>query len=142
MAVPIGVLFAFLGTGGAGDGARLHLTFEALGIRFRLSRDKAARGHADVRTVEVRADAADEHLDLIFRQAGVRAGRAGLAALITGIDTFGHQGRVQLPLFGVRFQHFLNVTHSLAPYAVFGAGEATPILKNSVGSARGTLSRK
>jgi hypothetical protein len=79
---------AFLGAGTAESDAGGQLRFQRLTISCLVgARNDAAGGGADGGAIQIEPDAGNHALDVFFRQAGVRAGRASLDADGTSVDT-------------------------------------------------------
>jgi len=58
-----------------------------------LVREELTGGITDVRAVEVKTDAALQHPSLLFTEAGVGAGDAGLSAVEAGLDALPERTR-------------------------------------------------
>ncbi len=67
---------AFVGTLRAGQHARMKLRVQQVADRLGLTRDHPRRGGADIRAIEIQADATPQMIDAFFREAGIRATRA------------------------------------------------------------------
>lgn len=85
----------------AGGQTRLKLRAHHLGLGLRLPCENPSGRVADVGTVEIQADAMDDHLHVRLAEAGVGAGRADLGALETGFDAL-QEGRLVLNLSAAR----------------------------------------
>ncbi len=74
MVVHVSVPVAFLGAELTRDDAGVELRMDEIVRRFGLAREDPGRGSAHISTVEIRADAAAQALDVVgFAKAGVRA---------------------------------------------------------------------
>ena len=80
-------------------------------VEFDLPRKHIPRSCAHVGAIEVQANAADECLDVLLCEACVRTGRAGLRAVVTGLDTSAENNSIDGGLSSPRLDHLLRVSH-------------------------------
>ena len=66
------VLFALLGAETAGGDCSFQLRPQQLHVGLGLPYQDFRRGFANIRAVEIETDAADQHLDVLLAEAGVR----------------------------------------------------------------------
>ena len=87
MFVLIRMAAAFAGAGAAKRDARRELGLQGLAVsRLVGPRHDAAGGGAHSRAIQVQSDARNQGFNVLFREAGIRAGRASLDAKRARID--------------------------------------------------------
>ena len=112
MLVMRGMQTAFVFAQLAGQAACLQRMGDQPVIRTGPARRDLARGLADVGAVQVEPDALFQWIDIIFAQARIRAGDAGLCAVETMFDA-GQERAIQVVThMGMRGDHLLNMHDS------------------------------
>lgn len=86
MLVHLRVTLAFPSTGFADGCARLELDSQHVPIRIRLAGKRASCRLTEIGAVEVQANAAPQHLDVRFGDAGVGARGARKRAIEAGVE--------------------------------------------------------
>jgi hypothetical protein len=108
MVVVGGVSLAFLATDAAGRRAGFDRCTEEAEIGCGLARDDAAGRVADVGTVEVEPNAADQLLHVFLTEAGVGAARARSGTVETLVDTTQERAALEAGRLGMRVDHLSN----------------------------------
>lgn len=111
------MLLAFVRTHAARRRAGVKHAPDHFVVRAGVPRRHAAGDIADIRAIEIEANALCQRLHAFLREAGVGAGRTGLRAGITLLDAI-NQGRVGVAAHGgVRADHLLGL-HGNSPGCV------------------------
>lgn len=111
-----GVPLALISTRPTSGCARFKLRPGRRPIRLSLSRQEPSGGIAHVSTVQVEADATDEHLEvLLLSKASIGAGRTRLGTVAAGLDALAEQGLVDLRLARMGLEHLGDVGHDRSP---------------------------
>jgi hypothetical protein len=102
MGVTIRMLFAFFRAKATGDGAGFEHRPEQFFVGAGSPRSDRAGRKAHIRAIEIETDALFQPLDMVFPEAGVGAGKAGLAAIVAFLDAANE--RVVHPAVHVRMR--------------------------------------
>jgi hypothetical protein len=84
------------------------------GLELDLPGEQISRRCADVGAVEVEAQAADKHLDVLLAEACVRAGRAALSAVEARVDATAQNSGLDNRLAWMGLDHLLRVSHRIS----------------------------
>ena len=112
--VMLRMLLALFRAEAAGRAASLDDRRQDLFIRARAARGHGAGRNADIGAVKIEPDALLELLNVVLGEAGVCAGRAGLRARVTFLDTAQQRVGVFAPNIGMGMDHLLYV-HIVSP---------------------------
>src|SRR5215212_6875655 len=106
------MLLALLTTESASVGTGLQRHSRQFRLRRRLARKNTPGGKADIGTVQVQPNAANQPLYvLLLTKAGVCTSGTGLGAVEAGLDALHQRVCIQRTLARVRLDHFSSVGH-------------------------------
>src|SRR5690606_20554162 len=103
------VIFAFLPARPARFRTRVERTPQHAVVRAGTPRRDGAGGRAQAGAVEIEANALNEIGDVLLAEAGIRARRASLGAVVAGLDTANERGAFIARGVGMGRYHILGV---------------------------------
>src|SRR5215213_4842676 len=135
MLVLVGMTSALAGAGAAEGDASRQLGFQRLPVSGLVgARHDTAGGSANRGAIQIEPDAGDQGFDVLFRQAGVGAGGAGLQAERAGVDACSNGIGVSR-MFGMGSEHGAHDGHGVSFSACLGPLSRWGTTMTKVGSA-------